>query len=59
MKRPTTSNRVGVLATNLTNSCKYVDKWNKHQIWGDKSLSIWDTASQLEEPHETCRRAAV
>jgi len=59
-KRPAT-NRAESLATNrnLTNSCKYVDKRNKHWIWGDNSLSIWNIAIHLEESHKTCWRAAL
>jgi len=40
----------------LTNSCKHIDKWHKPQILSDNSLSFWDIAIQLEEPHKTCRR---
>ena len=31
----------------------------KRLIWGNSSLSIWDIAIHLEEPHKLCQRPAV
>jgi len=48
-----------LLATNFTNFCKHIDKWNKREVWGNNSLSIWDIAIHLEELHKICRRSAI
>jgi len=42
------------LVSNLTNTCKHVDKWRKR--WGENWLSIWDVSIQMEEPRKTCLR---
>ena len=31
-----------LLVTNFTNLCKHFCKWNKRQMWGNNTLSIWD-----------------